>query len=279
MIAASVSRDTLLLVVKVLPTAPQILAHLGQLLLDINSGLSEVTELLRRDAGLTARIIRVANSSVYAKGAPASSLVEALARVGFKEVYRLTGFAAVAQMSDQKLLLYGISGARLRENSLLAALVMEALAPAAGIDARMAYTAGLLRSTGKIALDRLVREDTSCPVLPADVADVSEWELKIVGMTNCAAAAFILGEWRFPGEMIAGIRDHYHPDESANVLAHLLHIASGVADTARFGCVGEAGYWDLSPARLEAAHVTDSDVRAARLQALESFEALRAVVA
>lgn len=278
MIAAPVSRDTLLHVVKVLPTAPQILAHLGQLLLDINSGLTEVTDLLRRDAGLTARIIRVANSSVYAKGAPSSSLVDALARVGFKEVYRLTGFAAVSQMSDQKLPLYNLSGPQLRENSLLTALMMESLAPAADIDARMAYTAGLLRSTGKIALDRLLRDEATRPSVDAQVTDLAEWEVRVAGMSNCAAAAFILSEWRFPEDMIAAIKDHYQPDASAAPLTHLLNIAAGEADRASHGMLGEGGYWELTPERLAAAHVTDADLRAARGQALAAFEILRSVV-
>jgi len=53
MIATPVTREMLLNVVKVMPAAPQILAQLGELLLDLNSGLNEITELLRRDAGLT----------------------------------------------------------------------------------------------------------------------------------------------------------------------------------------------------------------------------------
>jgi len=73
----------------------------------------------------------------------------------------LTGFAAVAQISDQRLALYGVSGAQLRENSLLTALMMESLAMPAGVDPRLAYTAGLLRSTGKIALDRMLRGDAA----------------------------------------------------------------------------------------------------------------------
>ena len=40
-------------------------AHeLGHLLLDLNAGLSEVTDLLKCDAGLTARVLRIANSAV-----------------------------------------------------------------------------------------------------------------------------------------------------------------------------------------------------------------------
>ena len=48
--------------------------------------------------------------------------------MGYNEVYRLTGLAAVAQVSDRDLASYGISGPRLRENSLLTALISETLA-------------------------------------------------------------------------------------------------------------------------------------------------------
>src|SRR5689334_9369866 len=91
MIATPIPRETLLHVAKALPAAPRILAELGHLLLDPNSDLSEVTNLLRRDTALTARIIRISNSAFYNAGQPFASLEEALARVGFTEVYRLTG--------------------------------------------------------------------------------------------------------------------------------------------------------------------------------------------
>jgi HD-like signal output (HDOD) protein len=278
MIATPVTRERLLHVVKVLPAAPQILAQLGTLLLDMNSGLTEVTELLRRDAGLTARIIRVANSSVYNKGSPLASLEEALARVGFKEVYRLTGFAAIAQISEQKLPLYGYSGAQLRENSLLSALMMEALAPSAGIDPRLAYTAGLLRSTGKIALDRMMRDDASAAGFGQETTPLAERENRVAGMHNCAAAAAILTEWHFPEEMINGIRDHYLLEEPSGPLASLLNLAAGEAERAGHTLAGESDYWALTPDKLAAAQVTEESLQAAITKARASFESLRSVV-
>ncbi len=280
MIATPVTRERLLHVVKVLPAAPQILAQLGYLLLDMNSGLGEVTELLRRDAGLTARIIRVANSSFYNKGTPSASLVEALARVGFKEVYRLTGFAAIAQISDHKLVLYGIPGPQLRENSLLTALMMESLGPAAGIDPRMAYTAGLLRSTGKIALDRMMRDDVSGAGFEADPTPLAEREFRVAGLHNCAAAATILGEWRFPGEMISGIRDHYLLEESAGSLGQLAEPGGGRSRAWRTRSAGRVGLLagHAQGVKLAAAGISTDALQGAAARARASFEVLRSVV-
>ncbi len=266
-------RETLLNVVKTMPASPGILARLGHLLLDLNLDLEDITEMLKRDAALTARIIRISNSAIYNTGAPYDSLEAALARVGFTQVYRLAGFAAVTQLSDQRLPFYRITGSQLRENALLSALVMEALAGPAQIEPRMAYTAGLLRSIGKVALDRMTTE-----VLP-DCGGLADWEKAVVGVNNCEAAAIVLQEWRFPEGTIEGIRDHYLIEPGGSTLAHLLNFAAGAAERAGHGLPGESIYWELTPERLAVVRLQERDVDDALARALESFAAVRAAVA
>ena len=280
MIATSFPRETLLHVAKTMPAAPQILARLGRMLLNFDSDLEDITALLRCDTALTTRILRIANSVVYNIGTPYASLEAALARVGFSEVYRITGFAAAGQLSDQRLALYGVSAAQLRENSLLSGLVMEALAADVQIDPRAAYTAGLLRSTGKIALDRLKRDPANHPVYPeADGGPLAVWESSFIGLSNCEAAAFVLSEWRFPPAAIVAIRDHYAPSASAQQLTHLLNLAAGAAERGGHGLPGESGYWTLTPERLAAAGVTETQLADATCRALELFGPVRAALA
>ena len=280
MLASPVPRETLVHVVKTLPAAPLILSRLGQLLLDLDSGLDDITELLRHDAALTTHIIRIANSAAYNTTVPFSSLEEALARVGLSEVYRHAGFAAVAQLADRSLPFYGITGAQLRENSLLTALAMEALAGAAGLDPRAAYTAGLLRSTGKIALDRLTRDRAyRSDYTVRGHGPLGEWEIGFVGLTNCEAAGIILDMWHFPSKTIAAIRDHYAPTAASAELTRLLNIAAGVAERCGHGLPGEYYYWDLSPARLADAGLDAAAVDAATRHALQLFGPIRAALA
>jgi HD-like signal output (HDOD) protein len=192
MIATPVPRETLLHVAKSLPAAPRILAELGHLLLDPNTDMGEVTALLRRDTALTARIIRISNSAFYNTGQPYAALEDALARVGYMEVYRLTGLAAMSQSVDRPLSMYGVSGAQVRENSLLTALVAELLAPQVGLDGRLAYTAGLLRSLGKIVFDGLTRSGVIRGAHYTGASPLAEWETGIAGTNNCEAAAVVL---------------------------------------------------------------------------------------
>ncbi len=272
-------REILLHVVKTLPAAPQIVAELGKLRLEPGLDLADVTALLRCDAALTARILRIANSAFYSNGSPYSSLEQALARVGFGEIYRIAGIAAVAQMASQDLRMYRIPGPGLRENALLTALVMEELAKAAGLDPEEAYASGLLRSTGKVALDGLMRDFPARDSFdPASGGALAEWESARVGLTACEAAEFILAEWRFPAAMSAAIGQHYVPEKSSSPLANLLNLAAGIADRLGHGLPGEQPYLAASPEKLDAAGLEEGRLEGASSSALEKFALVRSAV-
>ena len=279
MIATPIPRETLLHVAKSLPAAPRILAQLGQLLLDPHSDMSELTDLLKRDAALTARIIRISNSAFYNAGHPFASLDEALARVGFTEVYRLTGLAAVAHVADHHLARYKVSGIQMRENSLLTALVAEILADMAQLDKRAAYTAGLLRSVGKVALDKLTQNGFyEGHYKGKESGNLGDWETNFIGLSNCEAAAMILGEWRFPIQTIEGIRDHYTVSQG-EPLAEILNLAAGAAEAGGHGFPGESEYWaTFAASGNQTLSLTPEDVAEALRQALELFGPVKSAV-
>jgi HD-like signal output (HDOD) protein len=239
-----------------LPSAPKVLAELNTLLQDPNNGLDEVSGKLRLDSGLTARVMRIANGAVYNQGDPVASLDEALARVGFNEVYRLAGMASVAQLVNFQLQFYQTSAARLRENALFVALMMEELAPLAQLDTRAAYTAGLLRCIGKIALDATAQRDLRSfrPVAMTAETQIRNWETEVFGLTNSAVAEALLRNWRLPFEVYVPIRDHYLDDLAVDPLpaAELLHLAASAAEAHGLGLSGESRYWAKAPAALRA---------------------------
>lgn len=273
-------RESLLLGVNMLPASPQILSRLDPLLANMESSVEDITVLLRRDAALTARIIRIANSVMYNRGEPIASLDEALMRVGFTEVYRVTGFAVMAQVSNQHIPLYDITGAQFRENSLLTALLMEGLAKKAGSDPRSAYTAGLLRSTGKIALDRATKANTRYQeVEPYARGPLADWELATFGCTSGEAAALVLEAWRFPSSMVEAVRDHHMCPETSGQLTRLLNFAAGAAERCGHGLPGEYPYWELTPERFAAAGIDEAILDEATRDALEAFGPIRAAVA
>jgi HD-like signal output (HDOD) protein len=281
MTAVKPSPQKLQQIAQQLPASPQVLALLNELLMDVNSGLDEISDLLRRDTALAARIIRISNSVAYGSSGGIASIEEAVNRVGFSEVYRLTGLAAAAQIIDRNLTFYGISADQLRNNTLVVAFAMDSLAKSSGIDARVGYTAGLMRLVGKLVLDHYAKSITGPHAVfqRSGLPALLDWEQSLFGCTNAEVGGIVMSQWRFPIGITEPIRQHYFtqkPTGPENRTACLLNVACGVATELGYGLPGEEGYWAETPEKLQQAGLLDHQVRQSAIDASVGFEAVKA---
>lgn len=232
------------------PATPRTMAQLGPLLRDPNTPLDEIAVHLKRDSTLAARLLRIANSAAFAQSEPVASIEDAAALIGLRDLHRLVGAVAVDHFSLRHYPLYGFTGPRLRDNALLVALLMEELAASARQDASAAYSAGLFRSIGKLALVKIADDYApAAPFQPAGILPLVGWEKQTFGLASNQAAAAILREWHFPGEVTRAIEEHYDPAAHNDPLASLLNLAAQLADKLGHGLPGESSYW-FDPAGL-----------------------------
>ena len=274
----ALTRDSIFQIARTLPATPKVLARLGELFHDINVGLDEVADLIKRDVALTARIIRISNSVVYGGSIRIGALEDAVNRVGFSEVYRLVGLITSNLLADRPLVYYGVTAEPLREHMLFTALACEALAEECGIDSRSAYTIGLMRTIGMLVLDRVAERLPQIP--PYDhgrQGGYPVWEGIVFGLSNSEVAALILTDWHFPPEIIGAVREHYllRPDDYDNRLACLLNVAGRVVAEAGHTLPGDRRYWELSPRKLEIVGLREDQVHTAGERARTAFERLR----
>lgn len=278
-IVAALAREKLLVTARSLPAAPQVLSQLGELLQDVNTGLDEIADLLKRDAALAARIIRISNSSAMGSGSRIGAIEEAVNRVGFSEVYRLVGLATTSRLADRDLNYYRIEAEPLRHHMMYCALAAEHLAMRCGLDARNAYTAGLMRTLGMMVLDRAARE--RIPITEAydhtKAPGYATWEGGIFGICNTEVAALILSEWKFPTDMISMVRDHYLLREAdySNTLGCLLNVAVWLTQLARLGLTGEPQYIELTEKKLLSLGLSEQDVRDIGTQVDEAYARIK----
>jgi HD-like signal output (HDOD) protein len=238
------SVESLLRVAQTFPATPCIMADLGELLRDPNSELEEITDFLKQDTTLAARLLRIANSAAFAQSEKVASIEAAAALIGFQEIYRLVGAIAIDQFSSGNYPLYGFSGRRLRENALLVALIMESLANPADQDPHIAYAIGLFRSMGKLALEKLAAEGEPVAAFqPKHDPDLVAWEKHAFETTANNATAIILQHWRFPREIAQAIAHHYAPTDRNEPMTHLLNLSANIADKLGYGFPGEKRYW------------------------------------
>lgn len=257
-------REKLLQIARSLPADLHVLSALGEMLQDVNSELDGIAALLRRDLALAARIVRISNSATYSSGNRIGSVEEAVNRVGFGEILKLIGTACAARFAEKSLDHYDVRATMLRDNMLYCALAAEALARLSGIDARTAYTAGLMRPLGMLVLDRAGRAFISAEqrFTMADWLTYSVWEDANFGVNNDFVAALILEEWRFPAAMADAIRGHYlrQEDDFQLPLSCVLNLANGLAQRKQRALPGETLGWEISPKKLIRANLSEEEL-------------------
>ncbi|HTZ22338.1 MAG TPA: sigma-70 family RNA polymerase sigma factor [Opitutaceae bacterium] len=276
----ALTREKIFEIARSLPPAPKVLAGLGELLLDVNVDLEPVADLIKRDTALAAHLIRISNSVAYGGSGEikVGTVEDAVSRVGFREVYRLVGVVTTGRLVERPLKFYSVPTEPLRVNMLYTALVCEALAEAAGLDSRKAYSAGLMRPLGILVLDRVAELLTSVePYNHETHGSYAAWEGRTFVFSNCDVAAMILAEWGFPTEIVEAVRDHYLMREAdyKNRLACLLNLAGGIVAVAGYALPGEYGYWESTPRKLATLNLNIRQINQASDRARAAFDAFR----
>ena len=79
------------------------------------------------------------------------------------------------------------------------------------------------------------------------------------GLSAPEVAAFLMENWKFPLSMCAAVRHHLEPMRTPGVPieAYWLNLAGWVATKLGKGLPGESGCWQLFPAKLQQAGVTE----------------------
>ncbi len=256
------SREQIITLGNKIAPAAATFGRLRSLLLDPDTDLDEVLHLIRLDPALTFHVVRMSNSVLFGLRERTDSLDIAVARVGLSEIFRLVGLAALQQVCQSDLRRYRLKAPRLWENAVATAAAAEVLAGRAGADAGLAYTAGLMRTIGRVVLDGMPEAEHEFYPGEAEWPSVAEWEKTAFGITANEVTAILLDYWRFPGDVVESIKGHIDPlsDERSNIGACILNLACGVA--ARFGLdmPGETGNWICTPAKLTLAGVSETDL-------------------
>ena len=210
--------------VRTLPSLPASVLALGQAVADERCTVDRLMGILAQDPGLSATLLRLANSVAYSRDGRIMDLRGAVMRLGFDAIHQMGQAAAVlrAIRGGQHL-----DPLRLWQHSVAVGLVARSLCILAGRDRdrETAYLAGLLHDIGKIALDHGFPEAYG-PVVEALAAGLTslEAERALLGVTHAEVGALVARQWHFPEPIAAAIQDH-HAEASGDFLTCAVQLA------------------------------------------------------
>lgn len=208
---------------RALPSLPLTVVALGQAVQDERCTVDRILGILSKDPPLSATLLRLANSALYAGEGSVMDLRTAVMRLGFDAVNNLgTGAGVIRTLKGS----VHLDAMRLWQHSVAVGLTAKGICVLARHhgQAETAFLTGLLHDIGKIALDTCYPEEYAAVV--ARVAAGSpylEAERDLLGMDHAQAGALLAANWSFPEEIIAVIRDHHEPQPS-DFMPNLIHL-------------------------------------------------------
>jgi len=209
---------------KTLPSLPLTVVALGEAVQDERCTVDRVLGILSKDPSLSATLLRLANSALYATSDSVMDLRTAVLRLGFDAVANLgTGAAVIRTLKGGNHL----DALKLWQHSVAVGLTAKGvciLARRHG-QAETAFLCGLLHDIGKIALDTCFPEDyTGVLKAVAEGAAFVDAERALLGMDHAEAGALLAADWSFPESIVDVIRDHHDP-KPEDFLPNLIHLA------------------------------------------------------
>nr|WP_307719770.1 HDOD domain-containing protein [Massilia sp. YMA4] len=212
-----------------LPAMPQILIKLIELLQTDDAGMPELADLIAKDAGMTGKILAVANSSAYQRGNRSVGLEQSLVSLGTDMIKTLVISESVFQTFNSFPHSGGTDLRAFWKHALGAAVVArDAARLMAYPHVEEAYLAGLLHNVGRLALLATAPREYATNFLARDDADLCAIEQRTLQITHTEAGAWLIERWNLDSFLADSVLYHHEPVarlESAHPLIRIVRLA------------------------------------------------------
>jgi HD-like signal output (HDOD) protein len=232
-----------------LPPAPKVLHTLQRLLLSEATAIDDIADVVKLEPGLSARVVRMAKSVHFGRGAQIDDIVEAIQRVGINGVHELVTFAVASQLIGRPLVSYDMKAQALWHRAVACAIAAASLAEHAKASRSDAYTAGLMHGLGLMVIDRYAAKERKQRIFPSSgyPLDFAPAERKWLGFCHAESGAALLELWGFSASVTAAVAYQLTPEAAPDEHRQLCMILATARWARSLFCVPEELIPDLPP--------------------------------
>lgn len=213
-----------------LPSLPAIVMELLGSIEHDDVDISVLAKKVSYDQALTAKTLRLANSSAYGLQVKVTTIQQAITYLGFRTTRNLITAAAVTGCFPSGRY-PGFDDKAFWRHSIATAACARALARRMRFNQDVAFTAGLMHDIGRLVLVTRYPEAYG-EVLAWRAAQPAEWreaERAVLGVDHVDAGLALAAHWNFSGTMCQAIGFHHAPDTpGAGFLASIVHVADAI---------------------------------------------------
>jgi putative nucleotidyltransferase with HDIG domain len=197
-----------------LPTLPTVIAKMLELVDNPKTSASSLSSLIMRDQVLTAKILKLANSSFYAFPRQIATVKLALVVLGFESVKEMAlSFSVLGSFKGENNKHFDNSQFWQHSVSVGACTRMLARETCYRL-AGEAFVAGLLHDIGKVVLNQYLPKEfgeIQTRIFEGGV-ECEKAEMDVLGVTHAEVGAWLAERWNLPVILVEAIRWHQHPE-------------------------------------------------------------------
>ncbi|MBW2107049.1 MAG: zinc-ribbon domain-containing protein [Deltaproteobacteria bacterium] len=259
-----------------LPPMPQVVQKARKVMANPNSSFKDLAIIFVTDQAIATRVLKMANSAYYGLAQRVSSIQQASVVLGHKTLAELITVASTSDLMGKELKGYGLEAGALWQHSLAVAFGSRLIAKKKDPEiADDAFAAGLIHDAGKLVLDPYVfeRRDAFEDFLANDHENFLAAEKAILGFDHAEIASEICKRWNVPDNMATAIRYHHGPSEAVDEeLAHVLHVADGIAMLSGLGTGVDALSYEIDEQAIKTLGLKSNEVSKLAEQVVASVQ-------
>ncbi|AKU23943.1 HDOD domain-containing protein [Massilia sp. MB5] len=213
-----------------LPSLPAVVMELLNSIDQEDIDISVLAKKVSHDQALTAKTLRLANSSLYGLQVKVTTIHQAITYLGFQTTRNLITAAAVTGCFAEGACA-GFDHKAFWRHSIASAACAKVLARHMRFNQDYAFTAGLLHDIGRLVLVSSFpqRYEEVLAYRAGHDCHLLEAERAVLGIDHVEAGLALAEHWNFSDTMRLAIGGHHDPEApGAGFLAAIIHVADAI---------------------------------------------------
>ncbi|MET0067731.1 MAG: HDOD domain-containing protein [Candidatus Thiodiazotropha sp.] len=235
-----------------LVSLPDVCIRVNQMVASQDYAAAELAELIAQDADISARILRLVNSPLYAQRSKVETLSRAVTLLGGDELRNLV-MATVAQRTFTGIPEQLVNMSDYWRHSVTTGVMAQILARRCNtLHTERLFVMGVLHDVGRLVI-YLAIPDKSRDILHITGGDnwiLPQVEQDLLGFTHLDVGHALLKSWHLPEsfQAVAGYHDAPEKTQEFPLEVSLVHIAKAIANGDMVGLSVDEMLWAISPA-------------------------------